>query len=342
MIRRREFMMTPAVAAFAQTPMNQNLIKPRALKPGDTVGLITPSTYVCDPDRLDLARRTIEFLDLKPKMGRNVRKRAGYLGGSIQDRVDDVHAMFADPEVKAVFAIRGGYGSNQLLDSLNYELIRKNPKIFAGYSDITAMHLAINRMAGLITFHSPVTLSAFSPYTLEHFKRAIFEAKPLGKLANPPDENALRPKHPTRVLRPGKATGPLIGGNLSLVAATMGTPYEIQTEGRIVFLEDVDEQPYSMDRMLTQLRLAGKFKNIKGLVIGECADCRPREFKPSFECTFSLGEVLDHILGDLPVPVLSGLTIGHTEDQLTLPEGVAATLDADAATLTIEEPALTE
>jgi muramoyltetrapeptide carboxypeptidase len=150
----------------------------------------------------------------------------------------------------------------------------------------------------------------------------------------------MRPKHMTRALHAGKATGPLIGGNLSLVSSTMGTPWEIQTAGRILFLEDVDEPPYSVDRMLTHLRLAGKFRDIRGLVIGECADCVAR--KPSSEGGFSLGEIYDNILGDLNIPVVTGLTIGHTDDQLTLPLGVQATLDAGSATLTIDEAATTE
>ena len=342
MMSRRTVLAGMGALAAAAQDAGAKLIKPRALKAGDTVGLITPSTAVTDPERLLTAERTIRYFGLVPKWGKNVAKKAGYLGGSVDERVEDLHAMFRDDSVKAVFAIRGGYGSAQILPEIDYHLIRANPKIFAGYSDITAMHLAFRRMTGLVTFHGPVTLSRFSDYTLDHFKRAIFDPKPLGTLANPPEPNTLRPRHFLRTLRGGKARGPLIGGNLSLISSTMGTPYEIQTDGHVLFLEDVEEQPYSMDRMLTQLRLAGKFKNIRGLVIGECAGCVPRDYKPSFESTFSLGEVLDNILGDLPVPVLSGLTIGHTEDQLTLPLGVTATLDADAATLTIEEPALTE
>jgi muramoyltetrapeptide carboxypeptidase len=143
--------------------------------------------------------------------------------------------------------------------------------------------------------------------------------------------------HPVRTLRGGKASGPLVGGNLTLISTTMGTPWEIQTEGKILFLEDVGEQPYSMDRMLTQLRLAGKFNGIKGLMLGECNDCRPREFRPAFESTLSLPEVYDHVLAGLEVPVVSGLVFGHTEDQFPLPLGVNATLDADRATVTIEE-----
>ena len=142
-------------------------------------------------------------------------------------------------------------------------------------------------------------------------------------------------------MRPGKASGRLVGGNLTLISTTMGTPYEIDTAGKILFIEDTDEQPYSIDRMLTQLRLSGKLGAAAGIVFGECNNCRPREFKPAFDSTFSLGEIIDDILGKLNVPVLSGMTIGHTDDQLTLPEGVLATLDADKGELTIEESATT-
>src|SRR5262249_47966013 len=171
-----------------------------------------------------------------------------------QERLDDLHAMFRDSEVRAVFAIRGGYGSEHLLDRIDYDLIRRNPKIFLGYSDITALHLAIHQKTGLVTFHGPVVLSRFSEYTQKWFRKALFEAAPIGEVANPPETNRLRPTHNLRTVRPGRARGPLIGGNLSLIATTMGTPYEIDTRGRILFLEDVDEQPYSIDRMLTQLR----------------------------------------------------------------------------------------
>lgn len=315
-------------------------LKPRPLTPGDTVALITPATYVSSPDALQLARRTVEFLGLKWKTGRNLGKRNGYLGGSVDERVTDLHEAFLDPEVKAIFCTRGGYGSAMLLDRIDFELIRKHPKIFLGYSDITALHLGIHQKSKIITFHGPMALSDFPDYTLEHFKRAIFDPRPLGVLSNPPEGRVIRPKHPTRTLHGGKGTGALTGGNLTLIATTMGTPWEIQTDGKVLFLEDVGEEPYSMDRMLTQLRLAGKFRNIRGLILGECLGCRPREFQPGFESNFSLGEVYDNILGDLKVPIFAGLTIGHTDDQLTLPLGVQASLDADAGTLTIEEEAL--
>jgi muramoyltetrapeptide carboxypeptidase len=339
MMRRRDLL---AGGALLASPAAQDsLVRPRALREGDTVGLITPATYVSDPDRLALVERTIKYFGLKMKLGRHVGERLGYLGGSDRDRLEDLHDMFRDPEVKAVFAIRGGYGSGRLLDRIDYGLLRKNPKIFLGYSDITAMHLAIHRHAGLVTFHGPMALAEFTDYTQMWFRRALFEAKPLGVLTNPPETNRLRPAHPFRTVRPGRATGRLIGGNLSLICSTLGTPYEIETRGRILFVEDVDEQPYNLDRMLTHLRLAGKLQAAAGIIFGECRDCRPRQFQPSFESTLSVGEVIDEILGKFDIPVLSGLTIGHTGDQLTLPLGVVATLDADKGELAIEEAGTT-
>jgi muramoyltetrapeptide carboxypeptidase len=199
------------------------------------------------------------------------------------------------------------------------------------------MHLAINKHAKLVTFHGPIALSRFSDYTQKYFRKALFETQPIGKVTNPPENNELRPNHPLRTIRPGVATGPLIGGNLTLLSNTLGTPYEIDTRGKIVFLEDVDEEPYSIDRMLTQLRLAGKFDGVAGVIFGECQDCRPKDYQPSSTIPYGLGEVLDNVLGNLKVPVLYGLTIGHTDDQLTLPLGIAATLDATHGMLEIKE-----
>ncbi len=332
---RRSFLATPALALSAQT--STGLLRPPALKQGDTVGLITPATYVSDPDRIALALRTIEYFGLKPKLGANVRKRNGYLGGTIEQRLDDLHAMFRDTSVNAVFCLRGGYGSGQLLDRIDYDLIRRNPKIFLGYSDITAMHLAIQKMAGLVTFHGPVVMSRFSDYTQKHFRKALFATTPIGEVTNPPDSSPIRPAHALRTVRPGKARGRLVGGNLSLIVSLMGTPYEIDTKGKILFVEDVGEEPYSLDRMLTNLRLAGKLKSASGIIFGECSGCRPREYQPGFESTLSVGEIVDDVFGNLNIPVLSGLTIGHTDDQLTLPMNVMASLDADSGKLVLEE-----
>lgn len=343
-MKRRNFLPllgASAAAPFVKTALAQtaapDLIRPRALRNGDTVGIITPATYVSDPDRLALVSRTLKHFGLGMKMGKHAGKRMGDYRLSIDERLDDLHGMFRDDAVQAVFALRGGYGSAHLLDRIDYDLIRRHPKIFLGYSDITAMHLAINKHARLITFHGPILLSRFTEYTQTNFRKALFETKPIGKVTNPTEGNELRTEHTLRTIRPGTATGRLTGGNLTLISTTLGTPYEIETRGAILFLEDVEEEPYSIDRMLTQLRLAGKFDGVAGVIFGECTDCRPNDYKPSTASPYSLGETLNNILGSMRVPVLYGLTIGHTDDQLTLPLGVQATLDADAGTLEIKE-----
>lgn len=329
-----------ARAARANGEESPALIKPRKLKPGDTVGLITPATPTSDPDKIALAIRTAKYFGLNVKVGKHVGRRSGYFGSPVSERLDDLHAMFRDPEVRGVFAMRGGYGAMHLLDVVDYDLIRRNPKILLGYSDITALHLAFQKKARLVTLHGPTMLSDFSGYTVEHLKRALFDSRPLGKLTNPPEPHELRPSHALRAVVPGRASGPLVGGNLTLISTLMGTPYEVETRGKIFLIEDVGEEPYRIDRYLTQMKLAGKFDGCAGVVFGECVECAPRDYKPSLGSNFSLGEVVDAHLGGLKVPVLAGLTFGHTTDQLTLPLGVNATLDADAGTLTVAESAL--
>jgi len=191
---------------------------------------------------------------------------------------------------------------------------------------------------GLVTFHVSIILSKFTDFTQKYFRKALFETQPIGKVTNPAENNELRPSHTLRAIRPGTATGRLIGGNLTLISNTLGTPDEIETRDRVLFLEDVDEEPYRIDRMLTHLRLAGKFEHVAGIIFGECQDCRAKDYKPSNAIPYRLGEVLDNILGGLKVLVLYGLTIGHTDDQLTLPQGVTTTLDATNGTLELKEP----
>ena len=345
-MERRNFLVgigagiTLATTATAAQKKSVELIKPRKLKLGATIGLLTPATPTTDPDRLDAAHRALKYFGFSVKVGKNVGHRAGYFGSSPAARLDDLHTMFRDTEVNAVFALRGGYGSQHLLDGMDFDLIRKNPKIFLGYSDITAMHLAINKHSGLVTFHGPNMLSEFTEYTQQNFRRAMFEAKPLGLLKNPEEKNQIRPKHHIRTIKAGKATAPIIGGNLTLISTLMGTPYEVDVRGKIFLIEDIGEEPYRIDRMLTQLKLAGKFREAAGVIVGECVDCGPSDYKPSTGSNFSLGEVLDEHLGKLNVPVFYGLTFGHTDDQLTLPLGVMATMDANQGTLEIKESGL--
>ena len=332
-MHRRTFLKTSAAMAAVTFPKP---LLPPALRRGDTVGLITPSSYVSDPDELAAARRFCQFFGLQLKLAKHVGARYGYLAGTARDRTDDLHAMFSDASISAIFCIRGGYGSAQMLPLLDYNLIRRNPKILLGYSDITALHTAIGRRTGLVTFHGPVPLSRLSAWSQQHLSKALFEAAALGLQGNPPDANPLQPAHTLRTIHPGKASGPLTGGNLTLLTTTLGTPYEVETEGRIVLLEDIGEDIYRIDRMLTQLRLAGKLQRAAAIVVGECKDCPP----PSQSSAYSLGEVLDYLLGDLGIPVYHGLSFGHTTDQVTLPLGVRATVDSGACTLTVDEPAV--
>ena len=245
--------------------------------------------------------------------------------------------MFSDPGVAAVFCLTGGYGSPRLLEALDYGLIRRNPKIFLGYSDITGFHLAIGKKAGLVTFHGPNVISPLSAWTLESLRKALFTAAPVGEIGSPPEEEPLAPEFPLHAVAPGRARGRTVGGNLTLICSTMGTPYEIETRGRILLLEDTGEAPYRIDRMLVQLKLAGKLADAAGIVFGTCTDCEPS--RSTFEINLSLSEVLDELLGGLGKPVLAGVAFGHTDEKATIPLGVEAELDAGAKKLTILEAA---
>ena len=330
-MNRRRLLALPLALMNAQTP--KKLVKPPALKAGDLVGLITPASNVVNPGDWARMEQSMRGLDLEIRLGKNVRRNGsgsrGYIAGSIDERLADLHEMFRDPAVKGIFAIRGGYGAPQLLDRIDYELVRKNPKIFVGYSDITALHLAFHQKLGLVTFHGPTANSKFPPFTLSHFRKAMFSAEPLGPVLNPAE---------MRQVKGGTASGRLVVGNLSLISNLMGTPFEIDTRDKILMLEDVGEEAFRIDRMLTQLKLAGKLDHVAGVVWGECEKCKST---PGVDVPLTEREVVDRILGGLGVPVLAGLSFGHTDDQLTLPQGVMATLNATAGTLTIEESAVT-
>ncbi len=318
-------------------PVQNSMIKPKSLQPNDMIGVIAPGTAVSDPDDIRQAQEAIEYFGLKMKLGEYVLKGNGYKSRTVEERLIDLHNMFKNPEIKAVITIRGGYGSPQLLDGIDYKLIKDNPKIFLGYSDITAMLIAISKLSNLVTFHGPVLLSAFSNYTISNFKKALFQKEPIGITTNSKDMNTFREVFPIRTVKGGKASGQLVGGNLSMICNTLGTPYEIDTKNKLLFIEDVGEQPYRIDRMLTQLRLAGKLQSAKGIIVGYCKGCDYDVLQPSRIWDYSLGEIVDNLLGNIGIPVIYGLTIGHTSNQLTLPIGVNAELDADAKTLNIVE-----
>ncbi len=314
-------------------PQNK-IVKPNALKVGDKVGIIAPGTNVMDPDDINKAAEVIKWLGLVPVYGEGLLEQIGYKTRKAELRANDFNKMFADNSIKAVFCIRGGYGSQQILKYIDFDLVKSNPKIFLGYSDITALHLAINRYAGLITFHGPVLLSAYTNFTANALKTMLFgEAQYPLKLTNPEGLSGIRKNFPMRTIKEGKATGKLVGGNLSIVASLMGTKYEIETKGKILFLEDVGEAPFRIDRMLGQLAMTGKLEKAVGIVFGKCEEC------DSNESTWdsSLGEVLDYYLKPLEIPSFYGLLFGHSSNQLTLPINTTAELDSINQTLTIVE-----
>jgi muramoyltetrapeptide carboxypeptidase len=304
------------------------------LRPGDRVAVVNLSTALHDPAALVRARSIIEALGLIPDVAPHLLDRSRDFGASARERLSDLHGAVSDPNIKGIFCARGGYGVSEIVADVDYALIHRNPKVIVGFSDVTLLHLAIQNRTGLVTFHGRMpALTKFPPYSLEALRRAVCSPDPLGRLSNPEEANTLRPLYPLRTITPGAATGRLVGGNLSMIAAAMGTPWEIDTRDAIFFFEDVDEHPYAIARMLLELRQAGKLTQAKGIVIGVCADCD----KTSDASPYTLNEVFDDVLGSLKIPVFSGLALGHTDDQLTVPLGVQARLDATACTLTILE-----
>lgn len=345
-ITRRSFaalaaaaLMLPAAARPAPNPMKRHLIKPPRLDFGDTIGLIAPGGRTND-EAIAKAAARIEALGFKVRLGANLRAVHGKYGGSVQQRLDDLHAMFADNEVKAIWAIRGGSGCISLLSSLDYKLVRANPKVLLGYSDITALHLAVYRHAGLVTFHGPVAISSQSDYSTEHMLTVLMEPRREYTIAMAP-ENAQRaleqPHYAIRTVTHGVASGLLIGGNLSLVSALAGTPYAADFRKAILFLEEVNEEPYRIDRWMTQLDLAGGFRHAAALMIGICDNCGPAEGDESL----SLDETMDQHLQRLTIPAVSGYSFGHIRHQFTIPIGIRGRLDTERQTLTLLEPAVT-
>jgi muramoyltetrapeptide carboxypeptidase len=324
----------PALAA----PPVRTLIKPPRLRPGAVIGLVAPGGYVTDA-AIDKAVRNIESLGWRVKQGAHLRAMFGNYAGTPQQRLDDLHAMFADPQVDAIWAIRGGSGCIALLAGLDYALIRAHPKILLGYSDITALHLAIHRHAGLVTFHGPVAASTLSDYAMEQLLAVLADPQPRTVIPMS-SANAYRglsePLYAVRTVHGGTATGVLMGGNLSMVSALAGTPYAADIAGALLFLEEVNEAPYRIDRWMTQLDLAGGLHNAAAVIIGICANCGPEGDDPSL----TLDQTLALHLDPLAIPAVTGYSIGHIRHQCTLPVGVMATLDTRRQTITLHEEAV--
>jgi len=289
-------------------------IRPPALRLGDTVGIIAPAGPILS-DALEAGCAMLMRMGYQPVYLPSILDRDLYFAGSRQRRVDELHEMFARKDVRAILCARGGYGCNYLLPHLNLDLIRANPKVFAGCSDVTTLLTYLCDAAGLVVFHAPMAAGDFArPEGID--EDAWFAAVSSGKRYQ--REFAAEEVEP---LREGSAEGVLYGGCLSLLCASLGTPYEVRPEGTILFLEDLNEPAYRIDRMLMQLKLAGKFEGVQGIIFGEMRNCgRGLE-----ECT--LQQVLMRVLDDLHLPVASGLKSGHVSSRnFTLPFGVRATL----------------
>jgi len=311
------------------------------LEAGQTIGIAGPASPPNEPERVRFAIETVESLGFRVKPAPHLFERTGYLAGSDAVRAADLNDLFADDEVDAIFCLRGGYGAGRLLPMLDYEMIRANPKILLGYSDISTLLLGIHRMTGLVTFHGPIAGQTFSPYTLAELKKVTFQSKTPVRLAGAPtfERGEGRVEKINRITRlaPGKARGRLLGGNLSLVTHLVGTPYLPDLSGAILILEDVGEAVYSIDRMLTQLWLSGELEKVAGIAFGKFTDPRPSEW----EQNRTLEEVLSERVIALNIPTLAGLMIGHVDDQATIPLGCLAELDADNGTLVLlENPVL--
>lgn len=276
-------------------------------------------------------------LGLRVKWSGNLEREYGYLAGKDHQRLKDLHAMFGDPDVQAIWCIRGGYGTSRLLPFLDYGLIRKHPKVLIGFSDVTALLNAIYQRTGLVCFHGPVGSSEFTDYTLAHIRKILFEPAEKQVVFPADVDNGANPSLYPHSIRKGKAEGELAGGNLSLVAALCGTPYQPEVQGKILFLEDVGEKPYRIDRMLTQLRQALPLEKAAGIMLGKFAGCEPDEGDRSL----SLEETLKDRLRDLKIPVGYGFSFGHIRDMCTLPVGARVRIDAKRMTVEILEPVVT-
>ncbi|MFA6219658.1 MAG: LD-carboxypeptidase [Erythrobacter sp.] len=336
MIDRRQLLAgTAALAASSALPVPARAVaqrKPPRLRLGDTVGLVAPASALTLPEELDRARYWIEGMGLVPKPGAHLREQHGYLAGTDAARAADLNAMFTDPRVRAIFAVRGGWGGARLLDLLDWDAIRAHPRLLIGYSDTTALHLAIAAHGGFATIHGPNGASRWEKASWESLWRLAFTGE-MPVLGGEAMEREVG--RPGRTITGGRASGRLLGGNLTILSTLMGTRWLPDFTGAVLFLEDVDEAEYRVDRMLQQLKLAGVLNGLAGVVFGQCTRCHE---DAEAVVGFTLDQVIDHHLAPLGIPAFTGANIGHVGNQLCLPSGVRVELDATARTLRVLEP----
>ncbi len=314
-------------------------IKPKRLKQGDLIGLAAPASFIDDKE-LEEAVKNVEKLGFKAKYNDNILDRSGYLAGSDEHRANEINNLFEDKEVKGIFCIRGGYGTPRIAKMLNYSTIKRNPKVICGYSDITSLLYSIYSQTGLVCFHGPVATSTFNDFSVNYFVKTLMEPQDKLELISAENEDFSITDYQRYVINEGIVEGLLVGGNLSLVVNHIGTKYDIDLKGKILFLEEINEEPYRIDRMLTQLINADKFNGIAGIALGVFRKCEVKKVDPSFSISFTLKEVLLDRLKALNVPTVYGLSFGHITNKFTLPFGINAKLNTNNFTLTLTEPAV--
>jgi muramoyltetrapeptide carboxypeptidase len=307
------------------------MIKPKPLKTGDKAAIIAPSS-ASDPKAVKQAEMKIRALGLEPVMFPTCFKNYGHLSARDEERADDVNNAFKDETIKGIICLRGGYGTTRILDLLDYEAIASNPKVFMGFSDITALHTAFNQICNMVTFHGPMAATNFARvkndkvefdnYSYGSLVKNIFTGEAPGLYANP-NQEALKS------LNSGTALGQLTGGNLTLLTATLGSKYEIDTKGKILFIEEIGEPVYKLDRMLTALALAGKFDDCAGIILGSFVKCEreKKAYEGGLDLTFE--EVVDNTLVKYKKPIIYNFKAGHSFPQPTLALGTLVRIDAD-------------
>lgn len=325
----------PLIGVKGATAAPRARLLPPALNKGDTVGLVSPSSATSDRLSLQLAREAMEAFGLKVKAGAHYDARYGHLAGTDAERAGDINAMFADREVKAIVCVRGGSGAARLLPLLDYNRIRANPKILLGYSDITALHSAIQAKTGLVTFHGQIGSGTWNRFNAEQFDRLFFKRELMQYQNSVADDDELvQRRNRTQTLHGGTARGELIGGNLTVLTALAGSSYLPDFSGKILFLEDVEEAPYRIDRMFSTLKLMGALDKIAGFIFGECTDCKPGDGYGSL----TLDQIFDDYIVPLKIPAYRGAMIGHIREQFIVPVGGKVEMDADAGSFRLLEP----
>ncbi len=345
MLNRRQFLQLAAATSALTMPLkiadarSSPLLKPPRLKPGATVGVISPAGATFVKEELDIVLDAVRGLGLVPKLAPHVSDRYGYLAGTDRDRAADINQFFQEAQVAALLPIRGGWGCSRILPYLDYEVIRRNPKIIIGFSDITALILGINARTQLVTFHGPHGLTSWRTSQTESFRRVLFAGE-LVTIANSKDsddsDRLMQVKNRIQTITPGVAKGKLIGGNLSVLSGIVGSPYLPNMTGAILFLEDTGENIYRLDRLMTHLKIAGVLDNLAGFIFGQCPGCTPDADYGSL----TLEEVVWGHIQPLKIPAYYGAAIGHVENIVTLPIGLEVEIDATKGSIRMLESAV--